>query len=73
MVDGGFGKSRCALDALNFELNALVRDPGTAAVLEGVLSDDMEHSRQIIAEEFARRSRWQRWKESVVRPLGPLA
>jgi len=50
-----------------------VRDPGTAAVLEGVLSDDMEHSRQIIAEEFARRSRWQRWKESMVRPLGPLA
>ena len=57
---------------LNFELNPLVRDPGTAAVPEGVLSDDMEHSRQIIAEDFARRSRWQRWKESMVWPLGPL-
>jgi phosphatidylserine/phosphatidylglycerophosphate/cardiolipin synthase-like enzyme len=35
---------------LNFELNPLVGDRGTAAVPEGVLSDDMEHSRQIIAE-----------------------
>ena len=58
---------------LNFELNALVRDPATAAHLERVLSKDFkESSRQIIAEEFVRRSRWDRFKESLVRPLAPL-
>jgi cardiolipin synthase len=57
---------------LNFELNAFVRDPATATALEGVLTKDMEASRRIIAEEFTQRSRWQRWKESMVRPLGPL-
>jgi cardiolipin synthase A/B len=57
---------------LNFELNAFVRDPATAAALERVLTKDMESSRHIVPEEFARRSRWQRWKESMVRPLGPL-
>jgi cardiolipin synthase len=73
MVDGGFGNLDVGSMRLNFELNAFVRDSGTAAVLKGVLTDDMEHSRPIMAEEFARRSRWQRWKESMVRPLGPLA
>ena len=57
---------------LNFELNAFVRDPSTAAALERMLIRDMQVSHRIIAEEFARRSRWQRWKESLVRPLGPL-
>jgi cardiolipin synthase len=57
---------------LNFELNALVRDPATAADLERVLSRDFESSNRIVAEEFARRSRWQRWKESLVRPMSPL-
>jgi len=57
---------------LNFELNALVRDPATAADLERVLSTDFESSNRIVAEEFARRSRWQRWNESLVRPLAPL-
>lgn len=57
---------------LNFELNALVRDPQTAAALERVLAKDLAESREIIEQEFARRPRWQRWKESIVRPLGPL-
>lgn len=57
---------------LNFELNALVRDPATAAELERVLQGDLEDSLQIIPEEFAKRSHWQRFKESLVRPLGPL-
>jgi len=57
---------------LNFELNALVRDPATAADLERVLSADFESSNHIVAEEFARRARGQRWKESLVRPLAPL-
>ena len=58
---------------LNFELNALVRDPATAADLERVLSRDFEQgSRHIVAEEFARRPRWDRFKESLVRPLAPL-
>lgn len=57
---------------LNFELNALVRDPATAAKLERVLSDDFAASRQIDEAKFAQRSRVQRWKESLVRPLAPL-
>ena len=57
---------------LNFELNALVRDPQTAAALERVLANDLAVSREIVAEEFSQRPRWQRWKESMVRPLGPL-
>ena len=57
---------------LNFELNLLVRDPVSAGQLERVLSEDFESSNRIVAEEFARRSRWQRWKESLVRPLAPL-
>jgi cardiolipin synthase len=57
---------------LNFELNALVRDPATAAELERFLQRDLDDSVEIIPEEFAKRSRWQRFKESLVRPLGPL-
>ncbi len=58
---------------LNFELNALVRDPKTAAHLERVLEKDFEQgSRRIVEEEFVQRSRWQRFKESLVRPLSPL-
>jgi cardiolipin synthase A/B len=58
---------------LNFELNALIRDKATAARLERVLSKDLAESREIVEQEFAKRSRWQRWKESMVRPFGPLA
>ncbi len=57
---------------LNFELNALVRDPATAAHLERVLDEDFAASREIDAGEFAERSRFQRLKESLVRPLAPL-
>ncbi len=58
---------------LNFELNALVRDPATAADLERVLIKDFkEGSRHVVPEEFARRSRWARFGESLVRPLAPL-
>jgi cardiolipin synthase len=57
---------------LNFELNALVRDPAAAAELERVLERDLGDSVQIIPEEFSKRSRWQRFKESLVRPLVPL-
>ena len=58
---------------LNFELNAFVRDPTTAADLERVLANDFgRDSRRIEEEEFLRRSRWDRFKESLVRPLAPL-
>lgn len=57
---------------LNFELNALVRDPQTAAELERVLAEDFASSRRIEPEEFAQRPRVQRWKESLLRPLAPL-
>jgi len=58
---------------LNFELNVLVRDPERAAELEGVLRQDFDHdSHRIDFDEFLRRPRWQRWKESILRPLAPL-
>lgn len=58
---------------LNFELNAVVRDPVTAKELAAVLSKDFEKgSRRIVAEEFARRPWSERFKESLVRPLAPL-
>ncbi len=57
---------------LNFELNALVRDAATALELERVLQADFDDSQAIIPEEFANRPRWQRFKESLVRPLVPL-
>ncbi len=57
---------------LNFELNALVLDPATATDLHRVLSEDFASSRRIELEEFRQRSRVQRWKESLVRPLAPL-
>ena len=58
---------------LNFELNAVVRDRATATALEALLANDLAGSRCIVEQEFLARSRWQRWKESMVRPLGPLA
>jgi len=57
---------------LNFELNALVRDRARASDLERVLSGDFSRSTEIVLEQFARRSRMQRLKESLVRPLSPL-
>jgi cardiolipin synthase len=57
---------------LNFELNALVRDRARALDLERVLSRDFGRSSEIMLEQFARRSRMQRLKESLVRPLSPL-
>lgn len=57
---------------LNFELNALVRDRARASDLERVLSRDFGRSTEIMLEQFARRSRMQRLKESLVRPLSPL-
>ena len=41
--------------------------------LERVLTNDFEQSsRRIKEEEFLQRSRWDRFKESLVRPLAPL-
>ena len=58
---------------LNFELNLLICDPARAAELERVLSEDFDHgSRRIVLDEFLRRPRTQRLKESLVRPLAPL-
>lgn len=57
---------------LNFELNALVRDRARASDLERVLSRDFGRSTEIMLEQFSRRSRMQRLKESLVRPLSPL-
>ena len=58
---------------LNFELNAFVRDPATAMDLERVLTNDFERdSRRIEEDKFLQRPRWDRFKESLVRPLAPL-
>lgn len=58
---------------LNFELNALIRDPERAAELETLLSQDFDRdSHRIVLEDFRKRPRLQRFKESLLRPLAPL-
>lgn len=54
---------------LNFERNALVRDRVRASELHCVLTNDFACSSRIALDEFVRRSRIQRFKESLVRPL----
>ena len=58
---------------LNFELNVLVDDPASTALLEEVLRHDYEQeSERITLETFRRRPYRQRCLESLFRPLAPL-
>lgn len=56
----------------NFEVNALIYNQQLAEELEQQFLDDLQHSREIIPEDFQKRPKIERFKESVARLLSPL-
>lgn len=57
---------------LNFEVNAFIYDEGIAEKLTKIFYKDIEVSRQLTMEEFEKRSKWVRFKESIARLLSPI-
>ena len=57
---------------INFEISAIVCHPGFCAQMEAQFANDKLHSRIIVAEEWARRSLFNRFLDSVCRLLTPL-
>lgn len=66
----------CNLDErsfyLNFEANAFVYEEKTALRLKELFLKDQKKCHKLDAEEWQRRSRWQKFKESVARLASPL-
>jgi cardiolipin synthase len=56
----------------NFELNALLFDRVVIDRLQKDFGRDLEHSREIVLEEFVRRPKWQKMQEMLSRMLSPL-
>jgi cardiolipin synthase A/B len=57
---------------LNFEIAALIYDESFAKKLFEVFKSDILRSKRVIPEEWARRKRISKYKESLSRILGPL-
>lgn len=57
---------------LNFEVNAILYDEGTAGELEKAFMDDLPHCRELKKEEYMGRSLGLRVKEQCSRLLSPL-
>ncbi|MGE7603647.1 cardiolipin synthase [Peribacillus sp. NPDC097675] len=57
---------------LNFEVNAFIYDKGIAEKLTRIFYNDIEVSRKLTIEEFEKRSKWIRFKESIARLLSPI-
>ncbi len=57
---------------INFEISAIVYDPGFCAQMEARFANDRLHSHIIVAEEWARRSVFNRFLDSVCRLMTPL-
>jgi len=59
--------------SLNFEVNATIYDPETTEELEQVFRDDMEnHCREIMPDEYHKRSWYMRFLEQISRLFSPL-
>jgi cardiolipin synthase len=58
--------------AFNFEVGALVEDPGFAAKLEENFLEDLARSEEITAETVARYGSWKRLKHAAARLLSPI-
>jgi cardiolipin synthase len=56
----------------NFEINAVFFDKKTIGRLGRDFQQDIRNSKEIVAERFELRSRWQKGKEVVARLLSPL-
>ncbi|MFW5988083.1 MAG: cardiolipin synthase [bacterium] len=57
---------------LNFEINAFIYDSEVAKRYEQIFKKDLEHSNEIIMEEFKNRDRTMKIKESFSRLLSPI-
>ncbi len=57
---------------LNFEVNAVIYDTGTACRLKGVFEEDLKLCRELTSEEYRKRPRLQRFRESCTRLLSPI-
>lgn len=56
----------------NFEVNAMIYDEETTAILAGQFLDDQAKSEQVILEEWVKRPRINKIKESFARILSPM-
>lgn len=56
----------------NFEVNAMIYDVETAETLEAQFLDDLKQSEELNEEEWAKRSRRDKAKESFARLLSPM-
>lgn len=57
---------------VNYEINAVIYDSGKAEELEVAFQEDLEHCVPFTAEEYQRRNRVVRFRDSVARLLSPL-
>ncbi|ASS96772.1 cardiolipin synthase [Peribacillus simplex] len=57
---------------LNFEVNAFIYDEGMAETLTRIFYKDVEVCRQLTIEDFEKRSKWIRFKESIARLVSPI-
>ncbi|RIX51315.1 cardiolipin synthase [Paenibacillus nanensis] len=57
---------------LNFEMNAFIYDRETSSRLEALFREDVKSSRQLTAEDYAKRPLFNRFKESISRLLSPI-
>ncbi|BBH22933.1 major cardiolipin synthase ClsA [Paenibacillus baekrokdamisoli] len=57
---------------LNFEINAMIFDSGTAQTLKRVFEDDIEDSFELTYDAYMSRPLLQRFKESCTRLLSPI-
>ena len=57
---------------LNFEVNAFIYDEGIAEKLTKIFYRDIEVSKPLTIEEFEKRSKWIRFKESIARLVSPI-
>lgn len=57
---------------LNFEINAFIYDSIIAKELNSAFEEDLEHSTLLTWEDYQKRSKWIRFKESISRLLSPI-
>ncbi|MFC4099685.1 cardiolipin synthase [Paenibacillus xanthanilyticus] len=57
---------------LNFEANAIIYDSGASGRLKAIFEQDMNDCRELTPENYAARSRLQRFRESFTRLLSPI-
>lgn len=57
---------------LDFEVTALIYDQGFAARLGVLFEEDLQNCKEVVMPEWVKRSRRERYKESMARIFGPL-